>query len=208
MENTIQLEKKDTNTIIKSSLKNAINYKIYRELTQLHVENKTSSNESPSEVFTQFTALNHSRMKRLDKTLKFSEDITKPFKNFKGNITWLVITESWCGDAAQALPVLNKLSEISSGIDLKIVLRDKNIELMNKFLTRGSMSIPKLIAIDNDKKEIVGTWGPRPTLATQMVEDFKKENGSLTPEFKKELQVWYNKDKGQNMVEDLVKLIR
>ena len=91
-------------------------------------------------------------------------------------------------------------------IDFKVVLRDENLDLMNAFLTNGSMSIPKLIVIDNDTNEI-SSWGPRPSIATQMVNDYKKEHGALTPEFKEDLQLWYNKDKSQNVIENLQQLI-
>jgi len=69
------------------------------------------------------------------------------------------------------------------------------------------MGIPKLIVFDNETQEIIGDWGPRPSKATQMVTDYKQQHGSLTPEFKHELQVWYNRDKGENIAEDLYKLI-
>ena len=36
-----------------------------------------------------------------------------------------------------------------------------------------------------------------------MVEAYKKEHGKLTPEFKEDLQKWYNQDKGQSILSDL-----
>ena len=74
-------------------------------------------------------------------------------------------------------------------------------------MTHGARSIPKVIVLDNSQQEIVGEWGPRPSLATKMVEDYKAEHGKLTDEFKQELQLWYNKDKGQNILQDILKLL-
>jgi hypothetical protein len=91
-------------------------------------------------------------------------------------------------------------------IDFRIVLRDENPELMSQFLTNGSMSIPILLLL-NDAYELMGSWGPRPSIATQMVQDYKATHGGLDAEFKKELQVWYNKDKGQSIQKDLIGLI-
>ena len=54
---------------------------------------------------------------------------------------------------------------------------------------------------------VINSYGPRPTEATKMVNDFKAEHGTLTAEFKEDLQRWYNKDKGQNVIKDLVELI-
>jgi hypothetical protein len=122
-------------------------------------------------------------------------------------VTWLVLTESWCGDAAHVIPVINKIAELSDHIDLKLVYRDENEALMNAFLTNGSRSIPKLIMIDSHSGEVLDTFGPRPSEATQLVLDYKAKHGVLTPEFKEELQHWYNTDKGQNTIEDLIQLL-
>ena len=121
--------------------------------------------------------------------------------------TWLVLTESWCGDAAHLMPVINKVAELNKGIDFKVVLRDENEALMNQFLTNGGKSIPKLIIIDNETGNVQNTFGPRPTEATKLVHDYKTKHGKLTPEFKEDLQGWYNKNKGQNAISDLVSLI-
>jgi hypothetical protein len=120
----------------------------------------------------------------------------------------LVLTESWCGDAAQSMPIMNKLAEITNKIHLRVVLRDEHPELMNAFLTNGSQSIPKLIVTDTSTNELIGEWGPRPSVATEMVNSYKREHGSLSAEFKQDLQVWYNKDKGASIVEDLTKLLK
>jgi hypothetical protein len=86
-----------------------------------------------------------------------------------------------------------------------VVLRDENIELMDLFLTNGGRSIPKLIALDKENN-VINSWGPRPTVATKMVADYIKKNGVLDLEFKQDLQIWYNKDKGQSVQEDFVNL--
>jgi len=207
MENMLKTEKQSKADLVSTSLEAAVGYNEYRILVAEHVVNKTSTGPSQSEALTNYTTLSHARMKRLDKTVKISEEVQEKFRNFNGNQTWVVLTESWCGDAAQSMPTMNKLVDLAPNIDFKVVLRDENLELMNAFLTNGSMSIPKLIVLDNDSQEVVADWGPRPSTATRMVNDYKAEHGPLTPEFKKDLQVWYNKDKSENIIEDLAKLI-
>lgn len=192
--------------IIEKSLQNTLTYTSYREkVIELLSENK-STGHVQSEDLTNYSLLNDKRMKRLDKTIKLSDKTIAKIKELKQPQTWLVITEGWCGDAAQNLPVINKLAEINDLIDLKIVLRDDHQELMNLFLTNGGMAIPKLIALDS-KNEVLNTWGPRPSTATQMVADYKKANGSLDADFKQDLQVWYNKNKGQNVQEDFIEMV-
>lgn len=195
------------NDTIANSLKASITYADYRNLvTQLVVAKSTTGNQK-SDDLVNYTLLNDKRMKRWDKTVKVSDEIKNKVEHFNKKVTWLVITESWCGDAAHILPVINKVAELNANIDYRIVLRDENDALMNQFLTNGGKAIPKLIMIDNEAKTVVNTFGPRPKVATNLVNTYKAEHGKLTPEFKEDLQRWYNKDKGQSTIKDLVNLL-
>ncbi len=192
--------------IIKNSLQKAISYPEYRTLVKDLLDQGKSTGPNQSEDLLNYSLLNDKRMKRLDKTVKLTDETLAKLKDVKEPQTWLVLTEGWCGDAAQNLPVIHKIAEENPNIKLKLVLRDENIELMDEFLTNGGRAIPKLIALDKEN-EVISTWGPRPTTATQMVADYKNEHGSLDAEFKKDLQVWYNKNKGVNVQEDIISFI-
>ncbi|KJD31729.1 thioredoxin [Tamlana nanhaiensis] len=192
---------------IKESLKKAINYSNYKALMKHLAENHKTTGIEQTEALINYTKLNERRMKRWDKTVKVTEAIKADIQKFNKPMTWLVITESWCGDAAHVLPVINKIAELNDNIDLKFVLRDENIELMDAFLTNGGRSIPKVIMIDNETGKVVNTYGPRPSEATNLVNRFKSKYGALTPEFKEDLQHWYNKNKGQNIVADITEIL-
>lgn len=194
------------NTVIKDSLKGSMSYASYRSLVKLLVEDSSNSGIEKSESLAEFTKLNDRRMNRWDKTFKISDSDKGILSNFNENISWLVITESWCGDAAHMVPVLNKIAEFIN-INFRVVLRDENLELMDMFLTNGAQSIPKLIMIDNVSGEVLSTYGSRPKEATKMVIDFKEKHGSITSEFKEELQLWYNKNKGQAIVSDITQIL-
>jgi len=193
--------------IIKDSVDKSMSYKTYRELTNKLVENESTTGKDKSDDMVNYTKLNDKRMKRWDKTVKVSDNMKEEFSSLNNKQTWLVITESWCGDAAHVLPVLNKLAELNENINLKLVLRDENEALMNLFLTNGGKAIPKLIIIDEATNNVVNTFGPRPSEATKLVIDYKTKHGKLTPEFKQDLQLWYNKNKGQNIINDLKNLL-
>ena len=202
--NTDTLTIKD---IISESLNNSMTYAEYRNLVITLVEEKSTTGNEKTQDLVEYTQLNDSRMRRWDKTAKVSEEMKTKIENFNKKVTWLVISESWCGDAAHVMPIINKVAELNDNIDYKIVLRDENEELMNQFLTNGGKSVPKLIMIDSETKDVLNTFGPRPTVATNLVQAYKAEHGVITPEFKQDLQVWYNKDKGQSTIEDLVNLL-
>lgn len=197
----------DLNTIISDSLKNSMDYKTYYDLVEDLTENNSNTGAEKTEALANYTALNYRRMKRWNKTVKVSEDTQNKIKSFNKKATWIILTESWCGDAAHLMPVMQKVAELNDNIDFKVVLRDENEALMDQFLTNGGKSIPKLIMLDNATENVVGSYGPRPSEATKMVNDYKAKNGSLTPEFKEDLQRWYNKDKGQTAIKDLLNLL-
>ena len=193
--------------IIKNSLEKSISYQEYRILVADLVAEGKSTGENQTDNLFNYSKLNNSRMKRLDKTFHISEGAKEIIKNTEKKYHWIVLTESWCGDAAHSLPVINKIAEASENIELNVVLRDENEALMNQFLTNGGKSIPKLIVFDAETNKVVDTWGPRPSEATKMVEEQKQQFGSLDAAFKEELQVWYNKNKGVDIEEDIVSLV-
>ena len=201
------LQNTELKNIINNSLENAISYHDYRELVIDLVSKESTTGVEKNEALANYTMLNDRRMKRWDKTVKVSEAAQHKISTLKTNQTWLVLTESWCGDAAHLMPVMNKVAGLNNNINFKVVLRDENQALINAFLTNGGQAIPKLIMIDNDTNEVINTFGPRPTEATKLVNDYKAEHGALTPEFKEDLQGWYNKNKGQNAIDDLVNLM-
>lgn len=188
--------------LLEKSINKAMDYTQYNMLFKQLVEEERTTGEF-SQMKVDYTKLNFSRTKRLDKTAKVSEEAMEVFKSVSNKQTWLVITEPWCGDAAQTLPFLNKIAQEADNIDLKIVLRDDNLELMNQFLTNGSQSIPIVIMIDEDMN-VLQTFGPRSKPATKLVSDYKEEHGKIDDAFKEIIQVWYNKDKGISIVNDLV----
>jgi thiol-disulfide isomerase/thioredoxin len=189
--------------LIKDSLIKSTSYTTFRNLVRGLLEKGKSTGSNQSEELLNYSMLNDKRMSRLDKKIKLSETTIERLNKVQKEQTWLLITEGWCGDAAHILPVMNKMSAENENINLKVVLRDENLELMNQFLTNGSMSIPKLVVLDANE-EVVSSWGPRPSIASKMVVDYKEKHGSLDPGFKKDLQLWYNKNKGVNIQEDLV----
>ncbi|WP_299835089.1 thioredoxin family protein [uncultured Tenacibaculum sp.] len=192
--------------VIEKSLESALTYSEYRTLVSDLLEENKSTGENQSEALYNYSFLNDRRMKRLDKTSKLTEDTLTKIKDVEEKQTWIVLTEGWCGDAAHNIPVLNKMAEENPNIDLQLVLRDENLDLMDNFLTNGGRSIPKLIAVDQNK-EVLFTWGPRPSVATKMIADYKAEHGVVDADVKKDLQVWYNKNKGTNVQEDILDLL-
>jgi len=194
------------NNIFEKSIAKSFSYQEYRNIVANYAnEGKTTGENTEDHI--KYTKLNEARLHRLDKTIKMNDEVLSFLKNLKKQFVWLVISESWCGDAAQILPVLNKMAEVSDKIELKIVLRDENEELMNLFLTNGTKSIPKLIIIDKETLDVVNDFGPRPIGAKNLISDYKAEHGVIDETAKIELQKWYLADKGISIQQEIVKLM-
>ncbi|WP_186754803.1 thioredoxin family protein [Echinicola salinicaeni] len=197
-----------TSVITPEVIENAMNYSQYRELIeQLLLENKTTG-ENHSEGMLDFTRLNIQRMKRWDKTAKLSEELIDAVKGIDRKQIWLVITEGWCGDAAQIVPYFEKLAENTDKIEVRYILRDQHLGVMDQYLTNGGRSIPKLIVLDAVDLEELFEWGPRPRELQEMMSEYKSDPKGVSPEeFKKKIHLWYAKNKNKALEEELIALI-
>ena len=191
--------------LIKANLDKATTYEAYREMTRsLLAEGKTTG-PNQSEIMIHYTKLNEQRMSRLDKTVKLTDEAKEFYSSIKGEYFWLVISEPWCGDASQIVPLFSALAETSSAIDMKIVLRDENPELMDNFEQNGSRAIPVVIMIEKETLNVLGSWGARPAEAQEIVNEYKKMDPKPPyDELATNLQKWYNKDKTKTTQKELV----
>ncbi len=195
-------------TIIRQHLDHAMTYDAYKALIKSELDQGRSTGHTQTDTYLNYSKLGFSRLKRWEKSFKLTDQQIASISSINTPQTWLVIAEGWCGDAAPALPIMKEMARHTPAINFKVILRDDFPDLIDAFLTNGGRSIPKLVSFNLDQEALYFTWGPRPSTATQMVEDEKNKNGSLSPEFKQELQLWYNTDKGQTLASDLIKLLQ
>ena len=186
------------------SIQASLSYEAYLELMEALVAEGKTSGPNQSEEFAQYTKMNLKRMQRLNKTIVLSDALASQCEKVDQEITFLALTEYWCGDAAQNLPLFNKLVEQNPKLSFKLLFRDENLDLMDAFLTNGGRSIPKVIALDTHSLKVLGSWGPRPTPAQEMVLAFKKSGQDDYQEFLKEIQLWYAKDKTLSQQAELI----
>jgi len=194
-------------TEIAQSLVKGISYPEYRKIVaDLLAEGKSTGNEQ-SEDLLHYSKLNETRMHRLDKTIHVTDEVIQKMHSLKKEYIWLVLSEGWCGDAAQIVPVLFKIASVSDKIKMKLVFRDENEKLMNFFLTNGGKAIPKVIILDNETLELKGSWGPRPEGATHLIKSYKAQYGVVDETAKTELQLWYLHDKGVSIQNELAAIM-
>ncbi|MCX3265783.1 thioredoxin family protein [Pedobacter agri] len=170
-----------------------MDYQTYRALVdQLLLEGKATGDVTYD---LHYTKMNVQRMSRVDKTASLTEELTATIDQLKTSYKFLVITEGWCGDAAQIVPVFNKIATASLGkIDLKFVLRDKNLPLIDAHLTNGGRAIPVLIILNEEADQVLATWAPRPQVLQELLKEWRQETTEMTILAEK-LHGWYAKDK-------------
>ncbi|MDA3861344.1 MAG: thioredoxin family protein [Melioribacteraceae bacterium] len=153
-----------------------------------------------------FTKLNQRRTARILKSYKAGNEIKEAVSKISKNQTWLITTEDWCGDSAQNIPYLLRMTESNPHIEFNVIYRDTHLDIIDKYLTNDGRAIPIIIGFD-DKGDELFQWGPRPEIAKQLVKDLK-EAGYSKEEFNEKLHLWYGKDRGKTLGNEFVELLK
>ncbi|MBF8965520.1 thioredoxin family protein [Pontibacter sp. FD36] len=189
----------------KQYLIRGITYEAYLAQLQQTVVNTTNGLKSDS-AHAQYFPINLTRMQRIAKTSAFSQELLLTLAGIRNKVYWLVITEYWCGDAAQSLPLLHKVAQASEGkITLRLLYRDKFPALMQSHLTNGGSAIPKLIQLNSDFTYL-GEWGPRPKPAQELVKLLKSDPMTAAG-YAEQLHRWYAQDKTHTLQQELSELL-
>jgi len=193
------------NTKVLFENKIGMDYQKYLDLFKRQIDEPNLDDELEMKRF-EIKKLNLQRTLRLEKHFAPSEELIKVISSIQSPQTWLALTESWCGDSAQNLPIIAKAAALNTKINLRIIPRDENLEIMDQYLTNGSRSIPKLVVFDDKNNELF-RWGPRPTEAQNLFSKLKSE-GLDKPEINKQLHLWYGKNGGKEVEKELILLLK
>ncbi|SFG60378.1 thioredoxin family protein [Pedobacter insulae] len=185
-----------------------LTYVQFRELVgELLAAGKTTGLDN-SEDMLHYTKLNVQRMKRIEKTTVLSDEVLAEIERIEQPYHFLVITEGWCGDGAQIVPVINEIvSKAPEKFSLRLVLRDQNIPLIDAHLTNGGRAIPVLLVLNEDKELILPKWGPRPAVLQVLLAGWKATYTDFV-QIEELLHGWYAKDKTQETQRELAELLR
>lgn len=132
-------------------------------------------------------------------------ELQQALASLPGTRHLLALSEDWCTDAVNTLPIIARLIEEAPNVDLRVVPRDANPDLMNAHLTRGTRSIPVVIVYDETFTEL-GWWGPRPSVLQQWHYDVGQLLESKERGLKK--REWYARDRGASTAREFFDLLR
>jgi hypothetical protein len=117
--------------------------------------------------FVQGAGRNAERMRRLYDAFDFDEE-TAVFFNGRTPLQVLAIVEDWCPDVALNVAMLAKIAEEVPGMELSLVRRDENAELMDAYLSDGRRRVPTIIFMDMTFREL-GRWSGRSKSADEWI---------------------------------------
>jgi len=179
----------------------AISYAQYLQDVENKIEELKKSADEDDKLYLHYYQLGFTRMLRVDKTYKPQEELLEKFanKNFKGK--FLIISEGWCGDASMIVPVVSGFFKEKA--EVKIAYRDQS-DLIDSYLTNGAKSIPIVLILD-ENNEVISHWGPRPEFGMTLLKKHKENPEEYTADdFHNDLQIYYTKDKGKEIIEELL----
>jgi hypothetical protein len=190
---------------LNQALSAAISYEAYMRKMEELVANHQTSGPLQTESLVHYTKLNLKRMQRLNKAVKVSEKTLETAKSIPFKTRWVLISEAWCGDAAQNLPFIAALAAQVPKATLEIVFRDSHPEFMDQYLTHGSRSIPKLVIFRAENLEELALWGPRPLEVQAMVDEYKRIVGEKPPfdQFAAKVHLWYTADRNKQLESEI-----
>ena len=197
-----------TDIISRQQIDEALSYDEYIKLIEELLSVGKTTGENHSESMLHYTKMSAHRMKRLDKQIQLDDALIEKISELDRNLIWLVLTEAWCGDAAQLIPLMNRIANESPYITLKLLMRDENLDIMDQFLTNDrSRSIPKLICLEADALEVIGDWGPRPKDSQTLFDELRSDGELTYPVIAERLQKWYADDRTSSAQQELLQLI-
>ncbi len=183
----------------------ALDFATYMEMMEAQANTPTDGLDEEDAERVGYTKLNLHRSQRIGRTYTVSDELGARLDRIAAPRIWMVLTEPWCGDSAQCLPHLAVMARRNPLIDLRILPRDENLDVMDLYLTGESRSIPQLVVFDTEGNEL-WRWGPRPA-AAQVVFDQAKAEGLEKPALLERLHLWYGRDRGREVEREITGLV-
>lgn len=191
--------------VLNQAQAHGMSYANYRQLIDSLLQQGKTTGPDQSEKMLGYARLNQQRMQRIEKQLSVLPELLDAVSKTNVEQTWVVLTEGWCGDAAQNLPLIARVAEASPYITFRVLLRDEHPAVMDQYLYNGTRSIPRVILFKQGLE--VAVWGPRPAPAQEIVDEGKRTQRPHD-EWSKELHAWYGRDKTQTLQREWANLIR
>jgi glutaredoxin len=106
-----------------------------------------------------------------------------PFTRLREPLRVLVLSEDWCGDCTDNVPILDRIAQETGKLDVRILQRDEHLDVADQFLKDGKFrSVPTVIFLDEQMTPI-GTFIERPEAVTSLRAERRADVFREHPEF-------------------------
>ena len=189
-------------------LAQSISWSEYYAIAKGYAESDDRPALYQDEKMQRYTRENVARIDHILKTINIESKLYNALSAIKTDMIWLVLSEPWCGDASQVVPVLHTIASCTDRIRFRIIQSDAHPEVLDHYLTGTSRSIPKLICLRADTLEELGTWGPRPAALHRIVLE-NKDNPNISFGAKvRMVHAWYDEDKTASIQDEFIDLVK
>jgi hypothetical protein len=148
------------------------------------------------------------RMNRIAPTITLLPELQAAASQLTQHYIWAIITEGWCGDASETVPIIEAVAAASAGhLETRYFLRDANPDFIDQYLTNGGRAMPIAVVLHADTLTEAGVWGPRPTPLQAIHQDLKARE--VPPkEMTAQLHAWYDHDATRTTQQELLALVK
>ena len=138
------------------------------------------------------------------RTATVPEGAVERASRIPGSWHLVALSEDWCGDAVNTLPVLAKFVERTPNLSLTVFGRDANPDLMDSHRTGAARAIPVIIVLDEQLVKH-GWWGPRPKVLQEWFASVGV--GLEKTERYKQIRMWQARDRGRTTVDEVLTIV-
>jgi hypothetical protein len=151
---------------------------------------------------------NDARMNRIAPTITLLPELQAAAGQLTQRYIWAIITEGWCGDASETVPIIEAVAAASGGhLETRYFLRDANPDFIDQYLTNGGRAMPIAVVLHADSLTEAGVWGPRPTPLQAIHQDLKAREVP-SKEITAQVHAWYEQDATRTTQQELLALMQ
>jgi hypothetical protein len=195
-----------TPVLTAEQLATGLSYSAYRQ----HIADVMAT-PAPDEALAKMLPHYQENVARMDKvapTVTVLPELQAALAQLTQPYLWAIITEGWCGDASQTVPIFEAVAQASNGkLETRYFLRDSHPELIDKYLTNGGKAIPITVLLHADSLIEVAVWGPRPTPLQAIMQDLKARETPFK-EIVTQVHAWYDQDATRTTQHELLALVQ
>lgn len=189
-------------------LEQAIDWEAYLQLMKDMVASPNPPGKYADPKMQRYTESNLERTNKVLDKMVLNQKLYNALSELNEEWIWLVISEPWCGDASWGTTALYLIASASDNIEFKLLLRDTHMDIITAYQTNGGNAIPKLVCLRKRDMAELGTWGPRPQILQNKINEFKQDTAFDFKDSVRRIHAWYEEDMTVRIQDEILDLVK